>query len=559
MRFLDELKRRRVFRAAAVYAIVAWLVIQVSDTVMPRLGLPDWAVTLVIVIVGLGFPIALALSWLFDLTPDGIERAPASSPSRTVGLIGLGMIMSLVLFGAYFGMRPHIAHDDAADANSVVVLPFADMSAAHDQQYLGDGITEEILNALAQVPGLRVPARTTSFSFKGKDLSAGEIAQQVGVMHVLEGSVRKQGDQLRITAQLIDARSDKHLWSQTYDRKIDDAFAMQDEIAKSIVDELKLHIGEAQLLERETPSGRAHESYLKGLYYWNRRRGDELPIALDQFSAATRLDPNYARAWAGMALTYAVLPQYSSFDPHEASRLGKEAAARALKLDPKAADAHAALSQIAQELDWDWQGAEQHARQAVELDPNYATAHQWHAETLIILRRYDDALAEANRAIELDPLSSVVQNVRGFSLMQAGRVNEAMEIFQGIIRRDPQFPTVRINAVEAAVILGRFDDAIKIARDSASHFILRALQEPSTKPLALRRLGSPEVRARLTMGDVVYGYVFLDQPDSALALLDRGVDHWAPYMGFMVSDPLLRRSKDNPRYQQLARKLKYPD
>lgn len=553
--FLDELRKRKVFRAVAIYAVAAWAVIQVGDTVLPRLGAPDWTITFLIVVAASGFPIVLLVSWLFDINAGGVQRAPHSSSGRAVGLVGLGMVIGLVVFGAYWRVQPKTT---TADANSVVVLPFADMSANHDQAYLGDGITEEILNALAQIRGLRVPARTTSFSFKGKNLPALEIAKQLNVANVLDGSVQKQGDLLRITAQLTDARTDKVIWSERYERELDDAFAVQDEIAKAIVDALQLQLKQSQLVETETASGRAHEAYLKGLYYWNRRHGDELTLALEQFKLATREDPSYARAWAGIALTYAVLPQYTAFDRREAIGEGKKAAARALQLDPKAADAHAALSQIAQELEWEWESAVTHARQAVQLDPNYATAHQWLAEPLLILKRYDEAFAEVNRALALDPLSMVTQNVKAFGLDQMGQHGQALAMFREMMRRDPGFSTPRSNAIESLLALGRFQEAAALAFDTVSRNTILLLGDPTRKAEAVRRIDAAGREPGARLSNVATGYFLLEMPDSGFAVLRRAAEQWESALVFVVNQEWVRKYASHPQYKALVRQLKLP-
>lgn len=554
--FLDELKQRKVFRAAAIYAVAAWAVIQVCDTVLPRLGAPEWTVTFVIVLAALGFPIVLLVSWLFDINKDGVQRAPRSSSGRAVGLVGLGMMMGLVVFGAYWRVQPKKA--TTPDENSIVVLPFADMSATRDQAYLGDGITEEILNALAQIRGLRVPARATSFSFKGKNLSTADIARQLNVAHVLDGSVQKQGDQLRIIVQLTDARNDRLIWSNRYERKLDDAFAVQDEIAKSIVDALQLQLKQSQLVEKETASGRAHEAYLKGLYYWNRRHADELPSALEQFNAAIREDPSYARAWAGIALTYAVLPQYTKFDPREASREGKKAAAKALALDPKAADAHAALSQIAQELDWEWDLAVRHGREAVNLDPGSATAHQWLAEVLLLVGRYDEAFAEVNRALELDPLSTVVQNVKAFGMDQMGKHEDALALFREIMKRDPKLRTARSNAIESLLALGRFQEAAALAGDDAQRTTILLIADRKRKPEAVKRIAAAAREPGIRRSDVAAGYFLLEMPDSGFAQLLRAADEWESSLAFTVNHAWVRRYASHPQYAALVRRLKLP-
>ena len=240
MKVFAELKRRRVFRAGLLYVVVAWAVIQAADIILPRLGVPDWAVTFVIVAAGLGLPIALVLAWLYDINPDPAHAAAGHAGSRRVfAFLGIGLLIGLVGFAAYVkyerGSEAATPSDgDVVDAASIAVLPFVNMSADPEQEYFSDGLTEELLNALAQVSALRVAARTSSFSFKGKNLPVAEIARALNVRTVLEGSVRKANNRVRITAQLINASDGYHIWSQTFDRELTDIFAIQEEISRSI-------------------------------------------------------------------------------------------------------------------------------------------------------------------------------------------------------------------------------------------------------------------------------------------------------------------------------------
>jgi adenylate cyclase len=554
---LEELKRRRVVKVATIYLVAAWAVIQVSDVVAPRLGLPDWFVTFIIVVAALGLPITLVLSWLFDVTPDGItraERAPVSAQTRGIALVLLGMVISLVGYGAYWRIAPHDQNADSDFANSIAVLPFADMSPGKDQEYFGDGITEEILNTLVQLPELRVPARTSSFSFKGKNLPVSEIAKQLGVAHILEGSVRKAGERVRITAQLIDARSDKHVWSQQYDRDLKDVFAVQAEIAHAIVEALQIQFksGQPTLLAQETASGRAHELYLKGLYYWHRRHNDEVSLALDQFRAATKEDPNYAAAWAGLALTYAILPQYhGTYDHTLAIREGKTAAARALKLDPDNAEAHAALGQIAQELEWDWPAAEQHLDEAIRLDPRNATAHQWRAELYSVLGRHDDALDEADRALAIDPLSSVIRNVRALVLWRAGRQAEALAEFKAIMTRDSAYQAARVNMIGRLLLLGRAQEAAALAANDAQRAAISGAYDATARVKAMETLANPALRAqRGNLWGFATMYMALGEPDSAAAILEIGARRWEPSFAWFAKDPSSKPLDQIPAFQR---------
>ena len=533
-------------RTGGIYVVVAWAIIQAVDVIAPRLGAPDWTVKLVIILAITGLPIALILSWIFDLKRE---------QSRAIGFVLIGMIIALVGFGTYWRVEPHTS-SSKADANSVAVLPFVDMSPTKDQEYFGDGISEEIINVLTELPNLHVPARTSSFSFKGKELPISAIAQQLGVANVLEGSVRKAGNRVRITAELIDAKSDKHLWSESYDRDLSDVFAVQDEIARAIAEALQVHIS-GTLVASETANGHAHELYLKGLYYWNRRHAEELPQALEEFKDAAQEDTNYASAYAGIALTYAILPQYiASFDPKEASRLGKAAAQQALRLDPRAADAHAALGQIAQELDWDYNAAAIHYDQALKLDPHYATAHQWRGELYGVLGQNDAALREFDRAIELDPLSNTAQSGRGLALARMNRLDDAIVLYQNLVARDPDYQAGLEDLITMLVRAKRYQEAIAMTRgDTATAQVIEGIANPAMRPAALRILHHTAETKTGFVNYVADAYIALGLPDSAALFLNRKADGWAPSLAYVAHDPLYAALKPYPAYQEFLRKL----
>ena len=533
MSIFEELKRRRVFRVAAMYAVGAWAVIQVATTIFPQLGFPDWSARAVTILAIAGFPVALILSWLYD-----VKR-------RTIPVVAL---IFLAAAGFYIKTMPvHV------DENSVVVLPFADESDKHDQAYFSDGITEEILNSLARVSGLRVPGRTTSFSFKGKDVPASQIAQQLKVGNVLAGSVQKVGDRVHITASLVDAKADKQLWSDTYDRQLSDVFAVQREIAKAIVDKLRLQLTQSQTDETKSPQ--AHEQYLKGLYYWNRRYKSELPMALDAFKAATQEDPKYARAWAGIALAYAVLPQYDTAYHHDdAARAGRAAAKHALELDPKSAEAHAALSQIALELEWKFADAKAEAQEALKLNPQWATAHQWYAETLLSYRQCDAAFAEMQRAQQIDPLSSVIEHLRGVTLAICDRPEESVEVMRDLVQRDPAYAAPHSNGFFYSLFLKKYADAEQFATDSMQVMFARALAR-GDKP-ALEKI-MRVAKQKASNIQLFGGYRAMEEPDSALTYLNKAVDEWAPSTAMYVVGSY-KDYHDRPLWQQAAKKMNLP-
>lgn len=451
---MAETQRRRVPRVVLAYLVVAWLVLQVGDVVVEPLGLPEGTMRLLIVLVVLGFPPAICLAWVFDLTPAGVERTPATPPgaepaparpsSRAPGYVGLGIVIGLVVFGAYaqFG-SPGAGPGEAI--TSVAVLPFVNLSGDPDNEYFSDGVTEELLDGLARVDGLRVPARTSAFQFKGEHVDVREVGRRLGVQAVLEGTVRRADGRVRIAAQLVDATTGYTLWNETYERELTDIFALQDEIARAIVGELRLTLvadGAAPASEARTANIEAHDHYLLGRYHFHRRGARSLRAAEQHFRSAIAADPRYAAAHAGLALTYAVLPL---FDPtgvpvDHAIREGTAAAQRALALDPAQAEAHAALGQIAANFTWDWDDADRRYARAVELAPNDPVVRQWHAEVLVV-RGDPRGPVEIDNTLALDPLSPITNAVAALAHLLVSRDYErSAALWRRVDELDPGFP-----------------------------------------------------------------------------------------------------------------------
>ncbi len=559
MNLLEQLKRRKLVQWTVGYLAGGWVLLQVLALLSDSFEWSRTVMQVATVAVALGGVAVMILAWYHG--DRGHQRMTALEAVLLVGVVALA---GITIAGVVRPDSEGRVQDGAPDAASVAVLPFVNMSNDREQDYFGDGITEEIQNVLAKIPGLRVPGRTSSFAFKNSQIPIREIAAQLNVAHILEGSIRKSGDQLRITAQLIDARKDQHLWSETFDRQATDVFAVQEEIARAVATRLQLQIRtltDEHLKIHRTHNARAHEEYLRALYYWHRRHEDELHLAVRHLQAAIREDPNFAPAHAGLALTYAVLPQYSDVDPTEYARAGKAAAQRALRLNPQSAHAHAALGQIAQEYDWDWAAAEQHYLTAQKLDPNYATVHQWRAETLTVLGRFDEALREIEVALSLDPLSTVIQHARAFVWAEQGRVEEAMQEYENIIKRDPAFDPARSNLVILYAEFGRVDDAWRLlGRDPDARIILDGVRgDARQRARALAALSRDSVRAAI--GSVVglaSIYMSMGVRDSAMAVLNHGVDAREPSIGYAGNARIFRPLQTDPRFQEFRRKIRLP-
>jgi TolB-like protein len=461
---LAELRRRNVFRVAAAYLVGSWLVLQIVGAIESSAGLPDWTDGMALVLLLIGLPIALVVAWAFELTPAGFkktdtgtEQAEASQLGSTdYALIGL-MVLVLVLIGFQLMSRAPVpaepvevaATPDAAttpnadievtDAPvieaSIAVLPFADFSPGGDQQYFSDGIAEELLNALAQFPELRVAARTSAFSFRGDDVDLRAVGEALGVAHVLEGSVRHANGQIRITAQLIRVSDGFHLWSQTYERTLDDVFAVQDEIVTELSRVLQVRLGVGAAISRAGSSGvnaQAYEQYLRGLGLWGAREDDANRTgAFIAFKRATEYDPNFADAWAALGMSIVRsspgdLPGISETDFTAEARRALE---RAQELDPNMPRLHAAYSAFFVNIELDIEQATFHARRAMEIAPNAAYTNYALADVLSYRGEVDELMRAVDRAISMDPLNPTVRRAGAEFLSMYG-LGESMNAGQ---------------------------------------------------------------------------------------------------------------------------------
>jgi adenylate cyclase len=436
--FLAELKRRKVYTVAVTYAVVAWLLIQVVTQVFPPFEIPNWAERLVIVAIMLGFPIALVFAWIYDFTRHGIIRTSDVEPE----------------------VKTETAEPPSSTEKSIAVLPFNDLSPAKDHAYFGEGIAEELLGALAKVDGLRVAARRSSFWFKDKEAELTEIATKLNVEHVLEGSVRRDGNRVRITAELIDACDGFTIWSEIYEREMHGIFALQDEITRSIVDTLKL-----KLAISPSPPSRstdAYDAYLEGLVYSDKNTEPELRKSLEFFQHALEKDPRFSRAWTGIAKTWLWLAD-AFVPPLEAYPKVRDAAVHALQLNDQEAEAHVYLAESKRILDWDLDGAEAEFNRAVELEPNLTPSNYFSAAFYAARGDRDKALTYLQRTSKIDPASLWVNNFACELYRYFGLYDEAIEAGERALQLDPTFAHYGEPALAALYReMGRFDDAIAL-------------------------------------------------------------------------------------------------
>jgi adenylate cyclase len=566
--FFAELKRRNVYRVAMAYAVVAWLLIQIATQVFPFFEIPNWAVRLVVVLLIIGFPVALILAWAFELTPEGIKRTDEVPPEQSLirrtgrkldfAIIGvLVLVIGLLIFDRF---RQKPTPTPAAE-KSIAVLPFVDLSQARDQEYFCDGISEELLDALSKIEGLRVVARTSSFSFKGKNADAAEIAQKLNVQNVLEGSLRRDGNRIRITAQLL-SRDGFHVWSDTFERELQGVFAVQDEITRAITDALKLKlIGSSP--SRPMRDTEAYELYLQGAFFSNKSTEEGLRKSLDFFQRSLEKDPNSARAWAGIAKDWEWLAD-AYVKPLEAYPALKAAALKAISLDEREPEGHVYLGDARRVLDWDLAADEAEQQRALQLDPNFATAHLLLALGQTSLGKIEQGELHRLAAVKGDPLSPIVSNLSAALLLYTGRIDEAIAEAKRTLQLDPNYLYENSILAEAYCEKGMFSEAIELFKKT---------QEVSGVPqsglaVTYARMGREEEARRIldTLKNVAATRYFpgeeiavvcvaLGENDEALKWLDRASQEHSGTLHSIAVRPTFRKLHSDPRFAALLKRI----
>lgn len=479
--FINELKRRNVVRVALAYLAVAWVVIQLVGEIGPILNLPEWLPRLILGLLGLGFLISVILAWIYELTDKGVKRTEemdrdASLHSKYDRQLNYVVIGALTLALSYFvwESRFSVAPPATKALDSIAVLPFTDMSPGHDQEYFADGMAEELLNALSRIPGLKVTGRSSSFAFKNRDVDLRSIAQQLGVTHILEGSVRTSGNQLRVTAQLINAEDGFQLWTQEFDGDLSDIFVVQDEISNQVVAGLKLHIGSSGSAGLpkfpKTGNMQAYDEYLLGRFHLARRTPQSILQANNAFRAAIKGDPNYSPAYSALAITLAVTPYYRGVEslPDLAAE-AKDMALKAIAMDEQNSEAFAALGFITLGFDRDWNAAAESLARAVDLHPNDAVNANFYGDFLYTIGNYQLAEIYEKRAAELNPLSAANQHELALVYHLMGRWQDAIELEKMALQLNPDFRNARSSLARMLLESGQYEelDELLVAHDES--------------------------------------------------------------------------------------------
>ena len=590
--FFSELKRRNVYKVAIAYAVTGWALAEGASQIFPVFDIPNWVVRLVVLVIVLGFPIALVIAWAFELTPEGLKRTetadaePQLRRRRKVVWIYVVLIAGASAIGLFSiqhftGWKnpakavPQSSQKSNAqpaatpakqliDQKSIAVLPFDDLSPAHDQANFSDGMAEEILNALTRIKALQVIARSSSFQFKGKEISPQQIGAELGVAHLLEGSVRKQGEELRITARLVQTSDGVQQWSNTYNGQLSDVFKLQESCAHDIADQLNVVLGDngkQQLVDKTTDNAEAYALFVEAQTLVNARVGDSLPRAIAKLEKVTALDPKFARAWSKLAVAHAVLPQYVGGDWAENLTIAESDAQRAIALDADNAEAYAALGYVAFSRRRYVEMVAPAAR-ALTLDPDDDTANFWASNELAAVGRNAEAESLLDHVLIRDPANARAVYYKGLMRWQAGDAKTAVTLSKRAIALGFSLGGGTLSSIFA--MKGDFDQG---AKEFARGFGAIGAKFSSTELQTIYRgmyLGASEHAAALkviaTHKNEQYVPTFLlmlGEPERSFAEYEQSATGLSDaYLNFLwLPDAWSRKARQSPAFQDFAKRI----
>jgi adenylate cyclase len=584
-----ELKRRNVVRVAIAYAIVSWLVLQLTDVLVPMLGMPDWVGGFVFLMLVVGFLIALVLSWAYEMTPEGVklEKNVDRSKSITKGtgrkldftIIGVLSIALLMMAWDKFAAPPidtpegfvelpdtvvseptfsaEVNSAQTTAANSIAVLPFVNMSSDKEQEYFSDGLSEELLNLLARIPELRVTSRSSAFFYKGKEIKISEVGRELGVGHILEGSVRRSGETIRVTAQLIDVHTDAHIWSETWDREFTDIFVIQDDIAAAVVDALKINLlGEAPKVVETSPE--VYALYLQGKYLYAQRSADSARRAATLVERALEMDKEFVPAWILFGEIYRAGSAYGAWEPHEGYRLALDAATEALRLDEKNAQAHLILSQVASNYEYDLETAIEEIDIALALAPGDIRIRSRTAFLHMLagdVSTYSTELLQ--QAARDDPTNLQLRMSIGYNHLYSGRPEEAIEVFNESVTLNPNIDGAHFRLGQALIVTTQYDAALEAINKETRDGFQHAGRALLYQAIGNRERSQSELEQLIALGNVwtyeiAMVFAYRGDLDEAFTWLDRAFERRDQSLNAVIVDPFMTRLYDDPRFDLLV-------
>ncbi|MDH3400492.1 MAG: tetratricopeptide repeat protein [Chromatiales bacterium] len=590
MSLFTELNRRNVFRVGAAYAVAAWLLIQVAETIFPLFGFDDSPARIVVIVLAIGFLPTLVFAWAFEMTPEGLKKEKDVDRSQSITRytsekLDRTILVVLVLALGYFAFDKFVLNEQRQAAlerqaderlasateqarqlgrtealagvnqgdKSIAVLPFVDMSSDKDQEYMSDGIAEELLNLLAKIPELRVISRSSAFSYKGKDIRLAQVAEELNVSHILEGSVRKAGNRIRITAQLIEAQSDSHLWSETYDRTLDDIFAIQDEISATVVEQLKIKLLGETLRVRET-NPEAYALYLRARHLHSQGSPEAYQQANALYKQAVAVDPDYAAAWAGLANNYLTQANKSLLQADEAYTLARAAAEKALAIDPDYALAFSHLGWIAMAHDNDPALAASFFERAMKLDPGNPDIISNAASLLFFLGRSQESIALNEYANARDPVNPVGFSNTGYLYIVVGRLEDSVAAYEEALRLRPDYLGAHYNMGTALLLMGKPEAALA-AMQKEQYTVYRLLGEAVTYHALGDSRASDAALAEVIEKyeaewafNIAYVLAYRNEADRAFEWLEKAVEYRDTGLVEVMAKPEFANIHDDPRW-----------
>ena len=590
MSFYNELKRRNVFRVAIAYLAGAWLLIEVAGTLFPAFGVPDWAVRFVVIVLALGFLPALIISWAYELTSEGLKREKDVIRDRSIthvtskrldGItIGLIVVALTFILADRFWLSPRFeerskapveavtGHEQTSEPesiefqsppNSIAVLPFVNMSDDAANEYFSDGISEELLNLLAKIPELRVISRSSAFSFKGQNLELTEIAERLNVAHILEGSVRKAGNQVRITAQLIEVKTDTHLWSQTYDRTLENIFAIQDEIALSVVRQLRVMLLGEAAPKAATTDPEAYALFLQSRHVANRYTKEAQEQAELLLKEALAIDSEFAPAWNSLGDIY-LSQEVFGRSVDEAKELAYAAYQQALTIDPGYAPTYASLSQLAR-LDFDYAAADNYLQQVLKLETGLADSRDTAASLMRTFGRFEKSIDLARKSIALDPVRAAAYTNLGYSCYYALRNDEAATAFRKALSLNPERPRAHYYLGRVLLAQGEPQAALaEMRKEPVAGYQVTGLamvyhateNREASRQAVVELIDNWGENGAFQIAEV---YAFLGENDAAFEWLEKAYDTQDFGLAVLLGNPVFAKLTSDARYALFVEKL----
>jgi TolB-like protein/Tfp pilus assembly protein PilF len=531
----------------------------------------------VVLLLVIGFPVAIILAWAFELTPEGLKRTEVADELPRKSEQKRAWIYVVIIAGAvaaglfFFGRYTSSKRGAEMSEKSIAVLPFENRSEDKANAYFAEGVQDEILTRLSKIADLKVTSHTSTQHYKSVPENLAEIAKQLGVAHILEGSVQKSGDAVRVNVQLIKAANNSHVWAETFDRKLTDIFSVESDVAKAIADQLRAHITrqeEQVIAAKPTKNIEAYDAYLRGRYFWNKRTSDGIKHAIEHFQQSIERDPDFALGHAGLADSYIALTFYNFAAPHETMPKAKESAIKALALDNTLAEAHASLAHILMNYDWNWSAAEKEFKRSIELKPDYATAHEWYAiHYLTATGRLEEAVQEMKKALELEPASLVMNTFMGATLYYAGRYDEAIDECRRTIEMDPNFTVAHWHlglAYEQKQVLDAATEEFKkaISLSGGSPLMKAALGRAYAKSQKkheanemLNELNELSKQHYVSAYEVATIYVALGNNEQAFQLLEEAYAEHSFHLVYLNVSPQFKSVSSDRRFQNLVQRI----